>query len=72
MAYCMKPSCSNPASVVLAYSYSERLVLLEDAPIGSLPPQTYALCSSCADSLSPPRGWELRDQRDRPRLYATP
>ena len=71
MAYCMKPSCSHPASVVLAYSYSEMLVILEDVPSGGLPPQTYALCSGCADNLRPPRGWELRDERERPRLYAT-
>ena len=71
MAYCMKPGCRSPAAVVLAYNYAQRLVLLEDAPAGPLPPQTYALCSSCADALTPPRGWELRDERERPRLYAT-
>ena len=67
----MKPSCSHPAAVVLAYSYSERFVLLEDAPAGNLPPQTYALCPTCADNLRPPRGWDLKDERERPRLYAT-
>lgn len=71
MAYCMKPSCSHPAAVVLAYSYGDRLVLLEDVPAQGLPPQTYALCPECADGLRPPRGWELRDERERPRLYAT-
>ena len=71
MAYCMKPSCRAPAAVVLTYNYAERLVALEDAPDGSLPPQTYALCSVCADSFTPPRGWDLRDARLRPRLYAT-
>ncbi len=72
MAYCMKPNCRNPAGVVLGYNYEERLVFLEDAPGGMLPPQTYAVCSACADSFGPPRGWELRDERARPRLYATP
>lgn len=71
MAYCSKPNCRNPAAVVLAYSYEDRIVLLEDCPEGRLPPQTYALCLVCADNLQPPRGWELRDERTRPRLYAT-
>ena len=70
MAYCMKPRCRTPASVVLAYSYAGQLVLLQDAE-AQLPPQTYALCSSCADALRPPKGWAVRDERERPRLYAT-
>ena len=71
MAYCSKPNCRNPASVVLAYSYGDRLVLLEDCPDGRLPPQTYALCPVCADGLQPPKGWDLQDRRERPHLYAT-
>ena len=70
MAYCMKPSCRAPAAVVLAYSYRDQLVVLEDAPDGRLPPQTYALCPACADDLRPPLGWEIKDERRRPHLYA--
>lgn len=70
MAYCSKPSCRNPAAVVLAYRYADKMVLLEDALEGRLPPQTYALCFICADALQAPRGWELEDRRERPRLYA--
>ena len=71
MAYCSKPNCRKFASVVLAYNYAERLVLLEDCPDGGLPPQTYALCPNCADGLQPPRGWELEDHRERPHLYVS-
>jgi Protein of unknown function (DUF3499) len=71
MAYCSKPNCRAPTAVVLAYNYADRFVLLEDAPERGMPPQTYALCLSCADGLQAPRGWELQDLRSRPRLYAT-
>jgi Protein of unknown function (DUF3499) len=30
---------------------------------GEMSPHLYALCSSCADRLVPPRGWELVDIR---------
>lgn len=69
MASCAKPGCRNLACVVLGYSYAERIVLLEDAPGGEVPPHAYALCRACAERLSPPRGWSLDDRRASPPLF---
>lgn len=70
MAYCSKPNCSAPAAIVLAYSYTDRIVRLDDAGEDAPPPQTYALCLVCADALQPPLGWALDDRRSRPKLFA--
>jgi hypothetical protein len=66
---CSKPGCARPAAVLLAYDYSARLALLEDAPDGEMSPHFYAMCHPCADRLTPPRGWLLDDRRSRPPLF---
>ena len=70
MDNCSKPGCSAPATVVLGYDYSGRTAILLDPEPGHASPHLYALCSRCADNLSPPRGWILDDQRAKPALWA--
>ena len=72
MLQCSKPACGAPAAVILAYSYADRVVDLQDADGSRAHAQTYALCLRCADALQPPRGWTLRDRRSRPPLFARP
>lgn len=69
MNLCTKPSCARPGAVVLAYDYSERKAVLEDAPQGQLSPHVYVLCIKCAERLRPPKGWELHDLREEPALF---
>ena len=71
MRRCSKPRCFEPASVLLAYNYTQRLAILED-PTTGFTPHLYGLCVACADSLVPPRGWALEDRRRVPRLFLTP
>ena len=66
---CSKPSCGNPASALLAYSYADRLATIEDVASGEASPHLYALCAACADNLTPPRGWIVDDRRLRPRIF---
>jgi hypothetical protein len=60
----------QPGGVVLAYDYASKRATLEDPLHGELSPHLYLLCLSCANKLTPPRGWELIDQRDS--VQATP
>ena len=70
MNLCSKPRCARPGSVALAYDYAGRRAVLHDPPDGEMSPHLYALCVSCAEKLSPPRGWTLEDERLEPRLFA--
>lgn len=65
----MKPSCARPATAVLAYDYAARKAILEDPPEGELSPHVYAVCTICADKLTPPNGWKLSDDRAIPPLF---
>lgn len=48
----------------MSYAYADRLVWLEDlAP--KRHPMVHDLCSLHADTVRVPRGWELRDTRER-------
>jgi hypothetical protein len=69
---CAKPSCVRPGAAVLAYDYAARMAVLEDPSDGEISPHSYALCGPCANHLQPPRGWELVDLRDAPRLFVPP
>jgi hypothetical protein len=62
MKICSKPSCSQVGAVVLAYDYGRRTIQLED-PVGDVSPHHYLLCITCAERLTPPRGWTLEDRR---------
>jgi Protein of unknown function (DUF3499) len=62
MTLCSKPSCPRPAAVTLSYDYGARTAVLRDAPQAESP-HLYRLCSTCADKLRPPMGWDLLDDR---------
>lgn len=63
MNVCAKPRCPGPGAAVLYFRYADRLAFLEDLTEVEPSPHSYVLCASCADSLRPPRGWELDDRR---------
>lgn len=65
---CARPGCANSADATLGYDYAERVVWLVD--LSDQPhPSTYDQCRRHADTLTVPRGWELRDRRQLgPRL----
>jgi hypothetical protein len=69
MSQCSKPACSGQSSVVLAYDYSARKVLLLDLNAGQLSPHVYGICDPCAERLTPPRGWYVEDLRTGPSIY---
>lgn len=60
--------CSTPASTVMLYSYSDRLVWLDDPDPSAVP--GYAMCAIHADRLTPPLGWTLVDRRTVRRLFS--
>ena len=63
--------CSTPATIVMAFSYGEAVVWLDDlaAPAS---PGAYAMCEEHAGRLTPPVGWTLVDRRSGPRrLFAS-
>ena len=51
------------------FDYAARRAVLEDPVAGQLSPHSYLLCTLCAEKLTPPRGWELQDHRDKPALF---
>lgn len=71
MSTCAKPGCAGSATTVLSYQYAGAIAVLEDPAPGPTSPHVYALCSSCAKRLQPPRGWTLEDHRARPPLFLT-
>lgn len=69
MNLCSKPGCGQSGSVILGYEYSQRRIVLEDPETGEISPHAYAMCTSCAEKLRPPRGWEIEDHRSTPPLF---
>ncbi|MEA2461410.1 MAG: hypothetical protein QOH90_1587 [Actinomycetota bacterium] len=69
MNTCAKPGCAGSATAVLGYDYSQSRATLEDPGPDPISPHVYALCSSCAEKMRPPRGWTLEDLRSRPPLF---
>jgi hypothetical protein len=69
VSLCSKPGCQGAAAAVLSYDYSSRLAVLDDPRDQMVDPHLYVLCASCADRLSPPRGWDLTDRRAEPPLF---
>lgn len=60
--------CGVPASSLMAYSYADRHIWLEDLVAADLP--GYAMCASHAGRLTPPLGWTLTDRRSVVPLFA--
>lgn len=69
MNLCSKPGCGHAGAVILGYDYSQRRIVLEDPEVGEISPHAYVMCTACAEKLTPPRGWEVEDQRSSPRLF---
>lgn len=69
MNLCSKPGCGHAGAVILGYDYSQRRIMLEDPEGGEISPHAYAMCTSCAEKLKPPRGWEVEDHRSEPPLF---
>ncbi|MFI5044489.1 MAG: DUF3499 family protein [Acidimicrobiales bacterium] len=61
---CARPGCGGSAVATLSYAYSDGVVWLEDlAPEAH--PMVHDMCRMHAETVRVPRGWELRDERDR-------
>ena len=69
MILCSKPSCPRPAAAALSYNYGARTAVLQDALHTESSPHLHRLCSTCADKLRPPLGWDLLDDRSPPTLW---
>ncbi|MFM8944979.1 MAG: DUF3499 family protein [Actinomycetota bacterium] len=62
MRSCQKQHCDRPAAVSVALRYGPKEVLVTDL----LPESDRRLVEFCSDhaaSLTPPFGWQLRDER---------
>jgi len=55
---CTRSSCERPAVATLTYSYQDSTVVIGPMSMYA-EPHTYDLCSQHADSVNPPRGWEV-------------
>ena len=69
MRRCTRNSCEQQAVATLTYSYQDSTVVVGPISVYS-EPHTYDLCAQHADSLVPPRGWEVlhldRENRSAP------
>lgn len=62
---CARPDCSLPADTTLIFDYGDATGWLEQLT-EERDPMNHDLCDRHADSLSVPRGWQLRDRRAVP------
>lgn len=61
---CARPGCGLSATTTLSYAYPQRTVWLDDLRAEDSP-ANHDLCDRHADRTQPPRGWDLKDRRDR-------
>jgi hypothetical protein len=61
MRLCERPGCNAEAAATFTFSSAHGIVWLDR--IGSAPGAAGRLCARHADSLVPPRGWQLHDRR---------
>ena len=61
--------CGAAAGAVMSFNYLQRAIWMDDLS-DQAPAPSYALCSTHADQLGPPRGWTLADRRQSIRLFA--
>ena len=62
MRACVKAGCGASARATVSLRYGPREVLIVDL-LGERDPNLLELCSSHADTLSPPIGWRVTDRR---------
>lgn len=67
---CERPGCSRLAAAAVAADPRRGIVWLGD--IETSTESINVLCAHHADNLAVPVGWERRDLRDAPRLFAVP
>ncbi len=59
---CSRPRCAHEAEATLSFSYERRVAIV--GPLGDVKdPAHYDLCMDCADRTTPPRGWQMADER---------
>lgn len=59
---CSRPTCTKDADATLSFDYATQRAVLTQL-IVDLTPELYDLCEIHADRTSPPRGWQLTDER---------
>jgi len=67
---CERPGCNRPAAAAVALDPRALIVWVGD--LEGSGGSVNQLCAVCADTLTVPRGWERRDVRESPRLFALP
>ena len=67
---CERPGCSRSAAAAVAADPRRQIVWIGD--LETSVESVNVLCAPHADNLAPPVGWERRDLRDAPRLFAVP
>ena len=71
MRDCAKTHCSSPASTTMFLRYEEREVRIVDLTMED-DRNLVDLCSSHADRLKPPVGWDILDDRSVMSVMAPP
>lgn len=67
---CERPGCSRSAAAAVAADPRRQIVWIGDLETSI--ESVNVLCAPHADNLAAPVGWERRDLRDAPRLFAVP
>nr|WP_218881863.1 DUF3499 domain-containing protein [Nesterenkonia xinjiangensis] len=67
---CTRSGCGRPAVATLTYSYQDSTVVVGPMSVYS-EPHSYDLCAHHADTVNPPRGWEVM-RLDYPSAPAEP
>jgi hypothetical protein len=62
--------CGAPAAALMAFSYPDRAIWMDDLVVEVVPGTGHALCTLHADRLTPPVGWTLSDDRRGRMLFA--
>lgn len=55
---CTKSGCERPAAATLTYSYADSTIVVGPISVYA-EPHSYDLCAPHADTVNPPRGWEV-------------
>lgn len=70
MRLCGRPGCDEPATAT--FTFNSRLQTAWLDHFGETPASAGHVCQRHADTLTPPRGWELHDRRDLARVIDHP
>ncbi len=70
MKLCGRPGCNEPATATFTFNSGRRCVWVDH--VGRTDAAAGHLCHRHADTLAPPRGWELHDRRQLARVLEHP